>query len=217
MADIGKPIVFTREQKQLIADAVATPSFTHRDWGAEDLEPLRSAVREYYRVKQKGRCAYCKKDVSLRSASNCHVEHIAPKSKYQQFMFEPKNLCVICADCNEIKREQEVHVREPDTIAPKKAPKQYPRSSNAFRIVHPHFDTYDDHIFVFGQFYVDKSDKGLFTIGACMLNRKLRKFGWTPEFDQAAINEAAGKLLEAKDPNERTHAMLLLKRLFDSV
>lgn len=212
MADIATPVTFSKEMRQTIASKKASPTFTYLDWSVDDLQELRCCIRDYYRQAQRGTCAYCKKDVSLQAALNCHVEHIAPKSKYEDFMFEPKNLCVICADCNAIKREQEVLQEVPDTVVNGSLRKQYPRSGSAFKIVHPHFDDYDDHIEIFGLFYGDKTDKGHFTIGACKLNRKLRMFGWEAEYDEADVAAAAAKYLETKDPIARARALLALKR-----
>lgn len=212
MPDISTPVTFPGNLEEAIERKTACPTFTYREWGADDLLALRCYIRDHYRTAQRGSCAYCKKDVSLQAAENCHVEHIAPKSKYQCFMFEPKNLCVICADCNVIKREQEVLRTEPDPVVRGGARKQYPRSSGAFKIVHPHFDVYEEHIEVFDTFYVDKSDKGHFTIGSCNLNRKLRNFGWAAEYDDAAVAAAAEAYLKSDAPVARYRALQVLRR-----
>lgn len=211
MSEIKSPVTFTNEILQRIASKTGTPAFTYQDWSSPELEPVRHHIREHYRQEQKGICAYCRGVVSLQSSSNCHVEHIAPKSKYRNFMFEPKNMCVVCADCNEIKREQEVMNEEPDPIRSGGVRKLYPRSSGAFRIVHPHFDIWNDHIQKFGAFYGDKSDKGHFTIGACKLNRYLRKFGWESDYDDAEIAARAQAYLSNPDPVGRYRALQELK------
>jgi hypothetical protein len=212
MADIKSAVTFSAELAGFIASKFSDPTFTYRDWDKDDLEGLRGHIRTHYRQVQLGSCSYCRKDVSLQAAMNCHVEHIAPKSKYQSFMFEPKNLCVICADCNTIKREQEVLQEVPDTVVRGSTRRQYPRSGSAFKIVHPHFDDYNDHIEMFGLFYVDKTDKGHFTIGACRLNRKLRAFGWEAEYNETDVATAAAAYLNAAEPNARSRALRVLKR-----
>lgn len=211
MSDIKSPVSFTSEVLQRIASRAGAPNFTHQDWSSPELELVRQYVRDHYRQEQKGICAYCKGVVSLQSANNCHVEHIAPKSKYKNFMFEPKNMCVVCADCNEIKREQEVMNEEPDPVRRGGVRKLYPKSSGAFRIVHPHFDIWSDHVQKFGAFYVDKSDKGHFTIGACKLNRYLRKFGWESDYDDSEIAAQAQAYLSNPDPVGRYRALQALK------
>lgn len=191
---------------------MSVPGYSHGDWSHADLEPLRSYVRAHYRKQQRGICAFCREPVSLYSAENCQVEHIAPKSLHLRFMFEPKNLCVICADCNFIKRNQEVTVEVPDTVAKSRGRQRYPRASKSFLIVHPHFDRYDEHIVVYRGFYFDRTDKGHFTIGACKLNRRLRQFGWDEEaIENPDLFAAAKLLLEAKDRPAKLAALQALR------
>ena len=212
MSDISVAVAYTPAFQVLINSKTACASFTHTDWSGDDLALLRQFIRNHYRHQQVGICSYCRGTVSVQSTSNCHVQHIAPKSKYLDFIFEPKNLCVICADCNEIKRSQETLNEVPDTVVKGESRKRYPRSSGAFKIVHPHFDNWDEHIEQFGGFYVDKSDKGHFTIGACRLNRRLREFGWEAEYDDAAVAAAAQIYLDCQDPLKRQRALRSLKK-----
>lgn len=210
MPDIAKAVKFSPAMKRLVATKLADPTFSYHNWSAVELEELRCYVRDFYRIEQRGYCAYCKNKVSLQAAANCQVEHIVPKSLYRNFMFDPRNLCVVCADCNQIKREQEVLNQSPDTLS-SRGHRRYPRSGNSFRIVHPHFDTYADHILVVGGLYVDKTAKGHFTIGACNLNRSLRKFGWEPEFDRAEIQSLVSALLDESDPDQWYRALRELR------
>ena len=220
MADIKQSIKYNEPQNALIEAKLRDTSFTHSKWGEVDLKDLRKAIRKFYRQQQDGFCSYCRGPVSLQSAGNCHVEHIAPKSKYRDFIFEPRNLCVICADCSEIKRNQEILGDEPDTVENGSKRKRYPRSSNAFRVVHPHFDNYYEHIEIFGDyFYVDKTVKGGHTILYCKLNRRLHKFGWQREYtENAVIMDKAGKLLAETNSSrqrqliEEIAKLLLLRR-----
>jgi predicted nucleic acid-binding Zn ribbon protein len=126
-------------------------------------------------------------------------------------------LCVICSDCNSIKRNQQVLSQEPDTIIGKNR-KLYPRASSSFFIVHPHFDCWDEHIHVVGKYYVDRSEKGHFTIGACNLNRHLRKFGWEPTFvDDAQMRIAMNSYLNDTDPIKKASALVRLMRLINQI
>lgn len=213
MADINTPVSFEDGFQNLISEKLQDAEFTHKSWSDNDLQTLRSHIRNHYRTQQRGVCAYCKKSVSLQSASNCHVEHIAPKSKYPKFIFEPKNLCVACADCNEIKREQEILSEEPDTVVDGDTRVNYPRSSGAFFIVHPHFDTYDEHIQIFNGHYVDVTKKGHFTIGACKLNRRLQAFGWEEEIiNEPEISSLMHTFLGEGDAVVKSEALQKLKR-----
>lgn len=201
MPDILNSISYDKSMKAVIKVKNQDPDFSYKDWSKPDLEPVRKIIRDFYRKEQNGKCAYCKNPVSLQSANNCHVEHIAPKSKYQKFIFEAKNLCVICADCNEIKREQETLSSELDPIR-KKSVKLYPRSKSAFLIVHPHFDNYNEHIKILsGNHYIDLSMKGHFTIGSCKLNRFLHRYGWPDEISTLDdILSSMNKIMDTPDP-----------------
>jgi len=177
MADIEIPISFSEDFKNVINQKLSDPDFKYQDWSNEDLFPLRRYIRNYYRDLTK-KCVYCRKDVSLQSANNCHVEHIISKSSDPlKFIFEPKNLCVLCSDCNEIKKDKEV---EDKILKRNKQYRRYPNSSDSFLIVHPHFDNYDEHIFKCEDIYIDLTPKGSYTIYICKLNRKIHKFGIEP-------------------------------------
>lgn len=217
-AEIANAVVFSEAEQRSIHVAQQAQDFSHASWSSDDLLGVRAAVRNHYRAEQRGICSYCRNPVSLDNALNCHVEHIAPKSRYVGFMFEPRNLCVICADCNTIKRDQQVMAAEPDTVANGGRRRRYPRSSQAFRIVHPHFDRWDDHIERFGKFYADKTAKGHFTIGACVLNRRLRAFGWEPAlFDDAAVSAAMHRYLNENEPVAKAASLMRLMRLMNQL
>lgn len=207
MADINNAVDFNSEHYLLINEVTSELQFKHTDWNKEELKELRIYIREHYRREQKSKCAYCKKDVSTTSALNCHVEHIAPKSKYKGYMFMPQNLCVACADCNQIKNEK-------DTIHPLpkgKPRKRYPDSSSAFKIFHPHHDKYEEHIDIFkGRWYIDITDKGHFTIGACKLNQRSAEYGYD---EPNEFIELAESLTEAKRNKQKSLERTIVERM----
>ncbi|EOB2572124.1 HNH endonuclease [Vibrio fluvialis] len=206
-------VAFDQNQTAVIEEVVSSPSFQHTDWNkvelSSELQRLRSHIRSHYRKEQKARCAYCGKDLSVQSAANCHVEHIAPKSLYKEYMFLPQNLCLACADCNEIKGDI-------DTIKPLpkgKKRKRYPRASSQFKIIHPHFDNYDDHINVFlGNYYIDNTEKGHFTIGICKLNQRLQAYG-VYEPDEMML--LAAELSRAKQEHNTVLVKFLRKKMIE--
>lgn len=215
MPDISSPISFDQTFLDLINAKLSSATFTHQSWGEDDLQSLRSIIRSFYRTKQRGKCAYCRKQLSLQSASNCHVEHIVPKSLYLQFIFNPKNLCVVCADCNQIKRQQETLHEIPNTLNNPAGRIQYPRSSSAFKIIHPHFDNYEEHIIVLDDmFYINRTPKGHFTIGACNLNRFVEMFGWEQNFtDDVRLSQIMNEYLSATDSVVKKTKLKVLKKL----
>lgn len=217
MADINVSLTFSKKSEDSITLKLESP-FSHTNWGDDDLQEVRKEIRDFYKHEQRGICSYCKQTVSLVAVANCHVEHIVPKSLHIDFIFTTKNLCVICADCNQIKKDQETLGEIPETMKNAAGRKRYPTSSNAFKLVHPHFDDYDDHILIINGCYIDKgSKKGNFTIGACNLNRKLAVFGWEPEIvDDEKITTEMNSYIDETDPEKRKkHLGNIKKQLFD--
>ncbi|HEX8576729.1 MAG TPA: HNH endonuclease [Flavobacterium sp.] len=213
MPDISKPYVFTEAFGNRLKDKFSKLGVSHTNWQDDDISDIRSSIREYYRVEQKANCAYCRQNVSLTSASNCQVEHIVPKAKYIDFIAEPKNLCVICADCNEIKRSQEVLNELPD-VTTNTTIRRYPRTSNAFKIVHPHFDNYNEHLLVINGFYFDKSLKGGYTIVFCKLNRKLHKLGYENlEFSDIELMQIMTAYLSETDSLRKIYILRRLREM----
>ncbi|MBB3822247.1 5-methylcytosine-specific restriction endonuclease McrA [Xanthomonas arboricola] len=189
---VSNAVNFDAPLMQLIKEISNRPGHNHKDWDLAELEGLRRIVREHYRNEQRLTCAYCLDKVSHLAAHGAPVEHIAPKSAHLRFIFEPRNLCVICADCNQIKLNQETLNQLEDPLK-RPARKSYPTSSEAFKIVHPHIDEYADHIIKIEYLYVGRTKKGDWTIMACGLNRFFHRFGYCQELldDATTINEQA--------------------------
>ncbi|MGD4551572.1 HNH endonuclease [Xanthomonas citri pv. citri] len=175
---IDEPVVFSADALNRIATARAHPAYDHTMWSDATLEPVRVEVRDHYRRVQRLACAYCLNLLSIRSAMGSPVEHIAPKAMYLGYMFEPLNLCVCCPDCNEYKSNREVHVDPPIKGY---LPVAYPNDPEKFRIVHPHFDEYSQHIRRAGILYIPLSEKGSCTFYVCHLGRYLSELGMTEE------------------------------------
>lgn len=166
------------------------PGFSHMSWSDADLQLLRAEVRNHYRHEQRLQCVYCQEPIGVRAAHAAPIEHIVPKSEYLDFIFEPRNLCVVCPDCNEYKGKGEV-LCEPIISGARR--RRYPTASSSFRIIHPHIDEYEEHIIKANRIYVDITPKGHFTIGLCKLNRFFHHFGACDEF----VNDV--KLAEANE------------------
>jgi len=58
----------------------------------------------------------------------------------------------------------------------------YPEKTDRYRIYHPHFDEYKDHIIKVKFLYLEKSKKGGYTIYVCNLNRFIQEFGVSEDF-----------------------------------
>jgi uncharacterized protein (TIGR02646 family) len=180
MPIVAESIAFDADARALIQETTSREEYSHNDWSLDNLKDLRRVIREHYRNTQRLRCAYCLTPVASVSAVGAPIEHIVPKSLHPRFTFEAANLCVICPDCNEIKRNQETLHDTHDPLA-KPNVKRYPNKTAAFKIVHPHLDEYEDHIIKLGRLFVGRTPKGDWTITACRLNRFVHRFGMCQE------------------------------------
>lgn len=153
------PYEFDEQEKQTIKDKYHSA----KDWNSSSLDGVKSNIRTYLRYLQSNTCCYCKQSLGF-DQRQVDIEHIVHKDKHGDFGFEARNLALCCPACNSCKTAQEVLVESKT--------KQYPVDSNAFKIVHPYFDSYSEHIEILGDsVYVSKSPKGTETIEMCKLKR----------------------------------------------
>ena len=135
------------------------------DWdsGKNGIKSFKKNFRRYMYNNQNKLCAYCRIHVPI-CCDPMHREHIVYKSEHPQWMYLPQNLCLACATCNEYKGTIEV-LCNPRV-------KTYPKKGNGFKIIHPLYDRYSEHIELVGDIlYRAKTEKGLFTIKTCHLDR----------------------------------------------
>lgn len=140
-------------------------------WSDDKYLTIRKTIKSHYLKEQDYTCFFCRQKFIVKSHRVWDTEHIISKSTHPSFMFEPKNLCVTCTDCNNDKRDGKVLDRESRV--------RFPNISSAYKIVHPHFDIYDEHIsvLVVGQLYTYKTPKGRYTIRAYGLDRFMADSG----------------------------------------
>lgn len=161
---INEPYQPTVDEKAVIAE-LEKKGLVPEDWdsGKKHVKSFKENLREDVYEKQNELCAYCRIHVPLACVP-MHREHIVYKDDHPQWMFLPKNLCVSCPLCNEYKGTVEVLENPRTTI--------YPTTGNGFKIVHPMYDRYSEHIeLVGGVLYKGKTNKGKFTIATCHLYR----------------------------------------------
>lgn len=131
------------------------------DWGNRNLKPIKDKIRNYYKKEQGKLCCFCK----LPFRDQIHVEHTVPKAGAKgrpEYAFYPKNLSVACNHCNSKKSTNN------DMIPWYKKP--YPSDGLFFRIIHPQFDNYFQHIRIEDKSrYVPITTKGYRTIERCKL------------------------------------------------
>lgn len=163
---IQEPYQPTEEERQAIKELEdKEQGLVAEDWDSQKtyIKSFKKNLRNDMYKKQNKLCAFCR----IHVPSACvpmHREHIVYKNKHPQWTFLPENLCVACPSCNEYKGTTEVLV-DPQTST-------YPNVGDGFKIIHPLYDRYSDHIELLGGvLYRGKTDKGVFTIEKCHLHR----------------------------------------------
>lgn len=161
---VQEPYQPTDGEKQAIKE-LTDKGLVASDWdsGKAQIKSFKKNLRDDMYEKQNKLCAYCRIHVP-KACVPLHREHIVYKDEHPQWMFLPENLCIACHTCNEYKGTTEV-LQNPQK-------KSYPKTSNGFKIIHPLYDKYSDHIELIGDvLYSGKTDKGRFTINTCHLYR----------------------------------------------
>jgi len=161
---VAEPYRPTEDEKQAIAKLEAK-GLKAKNWDSKRkfIKSFKENLREDMYEKQNELCAFCRIHVPL-SCVPMHREHIVYKDEHPQWMFLPENLCIACPLCNEFKGTTEV-LANPNT-------KTYPRNGSGFKIIHPLYDRYSEHVdLIGGILYRGKTDKGRFTIATCHLYR----------------------------------------------
>lgn len=140
-------------------------------WEDEKYSNVRKTIKDHYLKEQDYTCCFCKQRIVVKSNRAWDIEHIIPKSTHPAFMFEPKNLCASCPDCNNEKRNKGVLDRDNRV--------RFPVVSTAYKIVHPHFDKYEEHLTVLveGKLYGYKTTKGKLTYRIYGLDRFMEDAG----------------------------------------
>ncbi|NOQ27268.1 MAG: hypothetical protein GQ564_18050 [Bacteroidales bacterium] len=166
---INKPYEFLDDENVIIANNFNT----HHDWTKTVFNQIKVNIITHLRNEQENKCCYCKSELGF-DIKEMDIEHIIPKSEYESFTFHNKNLALSCPACNTKKSTKSVLNKKCSC---------YPRSGNAFVIVHAHYDNYSTNIFIKDEcVYVPRTSKGSDTIKYCELYRfldvieKARKF-----------------------------------------
>lgn len=155
------------------------------DSGAMVVNAFKTHLKTNLRTLQSGRCCYCRRH--LGDTRDTHLEHFLEKSTYPGFRFEIVNLGLSCSTCNGNKLVafqrisrlvQKRKTRTTGLPCTKTTAPAVLGTHNAglppltaYRWVHPHHDTYTDHIRIRKSWvYAPHSRKGFRTIRGLKLN-----------------------------------------------
>ncbi|MBB6113555.1 hypothetical protein F4826_000433 [Rahnella inusitata] len=176
---INRPIVYS-----VIAQAhvdTFTGDATHWDGMCAVRKAFRKEVRDYYRDEQGFTCPYCGRLREEFHGGQWDIDHIIPKSSHPEYIYTPRNLAVTCKDCNTYKSNKS------PLLSPLDRGEPYPNNTNSYKIIHPHFDPYHNHLRLArdnnGRSYHEViTDKGRETFHVCHLIRFSEALSGTSEY-----------------------------------
>ncbi|MGI7029369.1 HNH endonuclease [Raoultella ornithinolytica] len=176
---INRPIVYSVNAQAHVN--TFNGDATHWDGTCTVRKNFRKEVRDYYRDEQGFICPYCGRLREEFHGGQWDIDHIIPKSSYPEYLYTPRNLAVTCKDCNTYKS------KDNPLLSPLAHQSPYPNNSEYYKIIHPHFDLYDDHI----RLTRDRNgrschevitDKGRETFNVCNLIRFSEALSGTSEY-----------------------------------
>ena len=162
---------FDDNEKDVILAAVAKGG---KIWDDDTLGPIKRKIKTHCLVKTTHQCCYCRKDFTGEFNMVMDIEHVLPKSKYGDFMFEVFNLSVSCKRCNMmIKGERIDFLVDPILVF------NQPEDSSQYLLSHPNLDDYFQNIGYNAQYidnkkfvkFVPRTSKGQFTYEFFKLNQ----------------------------------------------
>ncbi|HBV7524186.1 MULTISPECIES: HNH endonuclease [Klebsiella pneumoniae complex] len=165
-------IHYTKKSRKYILKYNRYDRSNHNIWNNTKgvIAIIRKQIRQHYLKEQGKHCAYCRMHNHTSHGLSWDIDHILPKDKFPQFLFQPLNLILTCRECN-IAKTNDIYLSGNSKVSKYK----YPHNSDDYEIIHPHFDIYDENILLekTGKYYTyhPKTHKGRMTIIACNLSR----------------------------------------------
>jgi hypothetical protein len=192
---IANPVVYDRDEQALVDAMLTEEGFDSAFWGKEELGELKSRIKQHYIREQNYRCCYCQQPLYAHHGRVWDIEHVIARATRCDFMFVPGNLAIACVECNQAKGAESVT---------DSGRRKFPDRANLYRIVHPHFHSWEEHIELEGEStYHALSPEGKFTIYHCDLFRfRERVVGTRQPIRDRRFERDIGELRLAKSPAE---------------
>lgn len=211
------PVAYNGELKDKVDDFNSLPlkSKAGSFWDATedgDMTDVKKYIKDHYKLAQDYRCPYCQQKIEVEHNGTWDAEHIIPKDSHPQFMFEPRNLCVSCKDCNLIKLNKRVLINQKRI--------RFPNRAEDYLFCHPHFHVYSEHIKIIHEagFYLPRTPEGIQLVEICGLLRFVLKYAgceWDHEQISLQVQALGNELVDEKIPESRIAIMSMMRTLLD--
>ncbi len=143
---------------------------SQKAWNYSKHSKLKEKIKLHHSYIQDDMCAYCRQPIKFEGYGE-PIEHIIPKSKKYRWMFHPKNVCLSCYGCNTKKGTKNPLAQSFANYGHRYI--DLPQGSIHYKIIHPHYDSYSNHLYE--EKFICKvkngSNKGTETMKMCDLNR----------------------------------------------
>src|SRR5690554_1627034 len=181
-------------------------------WDNPLIKPFKRKVKDHFR-SIKNECCYCKKNFTGEFNMVIDIEHILPKSRFEDLMFTVFNLNIACKRCNMNVKKEKV-----DFLIDLALTRANPQDPSLYKFIHPNFDIDDQHVnYIFNidnqkkvikVIVVGESNKGKFTYDYFRLN----------ELEIDTLNQAQGakkkeELTDQIDPEIKSQLENIFKQL----
>lgn len=130
--------VFSHDEKAIIEECIKKG---HTSWNDDRIKDLKSRIKEFLKERQNHFCCYCLRNLNGEFNYVIDIEHILPKHKYIDFMFNFNNLAASCKRCN-----MKIKGRRIDFINSCFKENSNPFATENYKFVHPNTDNIVDHI-----------------------------------------------------------------------
>lgn len=211
------PVVYVGNLKEKVESFNKLPLSSKKGklWDSTDdgdMEDVKKFIKDHYKIAQNYRCPYCQQKIEVEHNGSWDAEHIIPKDTHPQFMFEPRNLCVSCKDCNLIKLNKRVLKNQKRVT--------FPDAADDYLFCHPHYHSYFDHVNIIEEagFYLPKTRHGVHLVEICGLLRFVLKYAdceWDDDQICLQVQSLGDELVSTKEPEARIAIMSMMKTLLD--
>lgn len=128
---------YSAADQQSIAEALKH----EKPWSAPCVDEVKKRIFAFHFEQQGWLCCYCRCDLHGHTRIDVDIEHILPKRRFMEHMFDIWNLSVACKRCNMSIKRQDMRFLAEQTYTV-----SFLQTSEAYLFIHPNFDRSDDHL-----------------------------------------------------------------------
>lgn len=112
-----------------------------RVWYNNDLEYLRTKIKNHFINQNIAKCCYCSRLFVGEFTFVIDVEHVLPQVPFDDLIFHPKNLNIACKRCN-----MKIKKARTDFIVDRALMGTDYFHSRHYKLIHPNLDIYENHL-----------------------------------------------------------------------